>query len=58
MNIHKLFNEWNKVTDTIHFSKEQIAQLIHLIKLVMLDEYESFYIPKIRKQSQWQSQLQ
>lgn len=44
MNIHKLFNEWNKVTDTVHFSKEQIAQLIHLIKLVMLDEYESFYI--------------
>ena len=44
MNIHKLFNEWNKVTDTDHFSEEQIAQLIHLIKLVMLDEYESFYI--------------
>ena len=44
MNIHELFNHLNKVSDTINYSEEQSAQLIHIIKLILADEYQSFYI--------------
>lgn len=44
MNIHALFNDWNKVTGTVHYPEEQVAQLTHLIQLILSDGYESFYI--------------
>lgn len=44
MNIYELFNDWNEVTDPINYTEEQASQLIHLIQLILSDEYESFYI--------------
>ena len=44
MDIQKLFNDLNKVSDTINYSEKDAAQLIHIIKLILADEYQSFYI--------------
>lgn len=44
MNIFELFNDWNKVTDPVNYTEEQVSQLIHLIQLILSDEYQSFYI--------------
>lgn len=44
MNINELFNDRNKVTGTINYTEEQATELIHLIQLILSNEYESFYI--------------